>query len=176
MTLLSWKTAVCFFCLQVFVPLSDATETIMTPAGLLIIRQIDSSELGTSFKVTLDGKTVIHTDESDNLSNFSEFPVPNLLMFARVNTASCSALAVFQQTNWGNACSGGPIWILSIGNDRTFHVSKSIDFCNGPAPSVSLRNGTIEIIIPSSVDKGKTDRRLSSEKWRFKDRALERVR
>lgn len=125
-------------------------ENVITPSGLLVIRQMDKGVLGADFTVMLGKKEVIRSKEGDEKTPFSNFPVPHLLKYVDKAIPPFEAVAVFQQFSWGNACNGGPIWFLGIHKDGTFTVSDPIDFCGGPSPKVMVTPDAIHVISPDS--------------------------
>ena len=102
-----------------------------TPAGLLIIEQVDDRKLGSEFNVRLANLPVLHSKEGDKTAAFPDFPVPDVIRYVGEPVGPFDAVAVFQQFNWGNACDGGPIWLLGVSHDRSFTKSNPIDNCGG---------------------------------------------
>jgi hypothetical protein len=150
-------------------------QEVTTPGGPLVIKQMDEGALGTDFVVTLGQQVVIRAKEGDPETTFADFPVPKLVKYVDQPVLPFAAVAVFQQYNWGNACNGGPIWFLGIYKDGTFSVSKSIDFCGGPSPLVSVTPDGVHVVLPASTVKdGATT--LAEEEWVFSENRLRRVR
>jgi hypothetical protein len=143
-----------------------AEDAVMTPGGLLVIRQLDEGFLGSDFAVMLGKREVIRSKEGDEQTPFSNFPVPHLLKYVDKAIPPFEAVAVFQQFSWGNACNGGPIWFLGIHKDGTFTVSDPIDFCGGLSPKVTVTSEAVHVISPAS--DGKNESEPSPEKeWIF---------
>lgn len=141
-------------------------EEVITPGGLLVIRQLDKGLLGADFAVMLGKREVIRSNEGDEKTPFSNFPVPRLLKYVDKAIPPFEAVAVFQQFSWGNACNGGPIWFLGIHKDGTFTVSDPIDFCGGPSPMVTVTPEAVHVISPAS--DGQNGSEPSPEKeWIF---------
>jgi hypothetical protein len=131
-------------------PVAAQQEQLITPGGPLIIKQLDKRLLGSSFVVMLGEREVIRTEEGDENATFPRFPVPRVIAYAEKGIPPFSAVAVFQQFSWGNACNGGPIWFLGIHRDGTFWASNPIDFCGGASPIVSVTPDAIRVILPAS--------------------------
>jgi hypothetical protein len=111
---------------------STIKEQRATPAGPLVIEQVDEGPLGNEFFVYLAGKTVLHSKLDDNSTEFPAYPIPHLFAYFDGPIGESDAVAVFQQSNWGNACDGGPVWFLGISRDGNFKKSNSIEFCGPP--------------------------------------------
>lgn len=141
-------------------------EEVMTPGGLLVIRQLDNELLGADFAVMLGKREVIRSKEGDEKTPYSSYPVPHLLKYIDKAIPPFAAVAVFQQFSWGNACNGGPIWFLAIHKDGTFTVSDPIDFCGGPSPMITVTPEAVHVILPAS--DGQNGSEPSPEKeWVF---------
>lgn len=150
-------------------------DTLATPAGTLTIRQLDEGDLGDDFAVTLGGRMVMRSTLGDAHTRFPDFPVPGLLQYIDRPLPPFTAVAVFQQNNWGNACDGGPIWLLGIYADGRFRISEPIDFCGGPPPVVHVEGTAVQIDIPASRDaQGAVT--VPAEAWVFANGKLRRVR
>jgi hypothetical protein len=145
-------------------PVGAQQEQLITPGGPLIIRQLDKRLLGSNFVVMLGEREVIRTEEGDENATFPDFPVPRVIAYAENGIPPFSAVAVFQQFSWGNACSGGPIWFLGIHKDGTFWASNSIDFCGGAPPIVSITSDAIHVILPGS-DLGNGSAPTPKREW-----------
>jgi hypothetical protein len=46
-------------------------------------------------------------------------------------------VVLVQQHMAGNACNGGPLWLLGLRRDASYAVSSAIDFFGGADPIVS---------------------------------------
>jgi hypothetical protein len=111
---------------------STIKEQRTTPAGQLVIEQVDEGPLGNEFFVYLAGKTILHSKLDDNTTEFPDYPVPHIFAYFDGPVGESDAVAVFQQSNWGNSCNGGPVWFLGISRDGNFKKSNSIEFCGPP--------------------------------------------
>lgn len=141
-------------------------QEVMTPGGLLVIRQLDKELLGSAFVVMLGKREVIRSKEGDEKTPFSSFPVPRLLKYVDKAIPPFAAVAVFQQFSWGNACNGGPIWFLGIHQDATFTVSDPIDFCGGPSPIVTATPEAVHVISPA-FDGQNASESAPEKEWVF---------
>jgi len=164
---LRWQLAVA--CIAIFVlPVAVAKqEGIATPAGRLIIRQMDSEVLGKEFEIKLGNQQVIRTQEGIGEVPFSDFPIPRLLKYVGKSIPPFDAVAVFQQFNWGNACNGGPIWFLGIHKNKMFSISEPIDFCGGPTPRVSVSSKAIYVALPTTKIQEATEN-SPNDKWMYR--------
>jgi hypothetical protein len=141
-----------------------------TPAGPLIIEQVNDQEPGREFKVCLAGQTVLHSKEGDAATAFPDFPEPVVIGYFREPIGPFDAVAVFQQFSSGNACNGGPIWFLGISRDGRFTRSEPIDACGGAAPQVTVNRGVIHLTLPQ------TGQASPAEEWIYSGRELVRTR
>lgn len=149
---------------------ASTKEEFVTPAGRLVIEQLDDQQLGTDFEVRLASRTVLHSKEGDDATAFPDFPVPDIIKYIDEPIGPFDAAAVFQQFNWGNACNGGPIWFLGIRRDGTFNRSAPIDACGGPAPQVTVNDGVIHLTLPQPGQAS------PPEEWTYSGRELKRTR
>lgn len=133
-----WRVIFALLLISISVSAAAQQEQLTTPGGLLIIRQLDQRLLGTKFVVMLGQREVIRTKEGDEKTSFPNFPVPRVIAYVGKAITPFSAVAVFQQFNWGNACHGGPIWFLGIHEDGTFWVSNPSTFAVEYPPSSRL--------------------------------------
>ncbi len=146
----------------------SAGETA-TPAGALLIRQLDNLPLGNHFLVTLGDQRVIETELGDDAKPFADFPVPELLKYVDREIGAYDAVAVFQQSNWGNACASGPIWFLGIHRSGAFSRTAPIDACSTAPPVVTVQKGAIDVVLPGSA-------KVAAQEWRYNGTVPERIR
>ncbi len=140
-----------------------------TPGGTLVIRQLDGLPLGNHFLVMLGDQRVVETKLGDDAKPFADFPVPELLKYVDREVGAYDAVVVFQQSNWGNACAGGPIWFLGIHRNGAFSRSTPIDACPTAPPLVTVQNGAIDVVLPGSA-------KVAAQEWRYSGTAPERIR
>ncbi|MGY6274210.1 hypothetical protein [Methylomonas sp. MgM2] len=150
-------------------------ENITTPGGTLIIRQLDQWLLGAEFVVILGQHEVLHTEEGNNRRSFPDFPEPRVIAYVAKRMPPFSAVAVFQQFSWGNACNGGPIWFLGIREEGTFLVSDAIDYCGGPLPIISVTEDAVYVVLPASK-LADGDKPISKRVWIFRQGKVQQVR
>jgi hypothetical protein len=141
--------ATCFLSISCWPALASTKKEIPTPGGPLIIEYVSDQEPSREFNVFLSGQTILHSKEGD--APFPGFPEPKVIKYFGEPIGPFEAVAVFQQFSLGNACNGGPIWMLGISHDRSFTRSDPIDNCGGPAPEVTVNNGAIHVIFPETV-------------------------
>lgn len=123
-------------------------ERIKTVAGEIKVVQLDDGELGCKYAVLLDEQSIVKTDCEEDVGRFEGFPVPRI--YKRITTAvpPFDEVIVFQQGMWGNACNGGPLWLLGLKSDGSFMISANIDHCGGPDPIVKQEGRKVIVNIP----------------------------
>jgi len=92
---------------------------------------------------------------------------PTLLLYSNLHSSNNNVL-VFIDTPWGNACDGGPIHIISQGDNGIYKLQKAIDFCGGHYPTITSGPEGLIIKIPSLNIEG-TNKKIPPEKWIFKN-------
>jgi hypothetical protein len=150
--------------------LAATTQPLATPAGPLVIEQVNVQEPHREFKVYLASQMVSHSKEGDAATAFPDFPEPVVIGYVGERIGGFDAVAVFQQFSSGNACNGGPIWLLGISRDGGFTRSKPIDACGGPAPQVTVNHSVIHLTLRQT---GKTS---PAEEWTYSGQELQRTR
>lgn len=144
-------------------------DSLKTIVGELKVIPLDANPLGTKFAVLLNGKIVLQTDgERDD--KFSDFPVPKILYYA--NASPENDVVVMQQFSWGNACNGGPIWLLDIKKDSSYKFKGPIDFCGGPAPKIESINEKVIISISNTNMQNAKHRNVLTEVWTYYNNVL----
>lgn len=149
-----------------------AQKRIGTIAGALEIAELPRAANGQdAFAVRLAGKELRRTGGA---GDFADFPVPRVLHRYPQGIAPFDETIVFQQDMRGNACDGGPLWILGLKRDGTYAISDPVDFCGGKAPQLSATREQLTIVLPGGpLNRG--EGRLPTETWRYRDGKLTRV-
>jgi hypothetical protein len=150
---------------------ASTKKQFATPAGLLVIEQLNDQPLGTEFEVRLANQVVLHTKQGDDATAFPDFPVPDIIKYVGEPIGPFDAVAVFQQFTWGNLCNGsGYIWFLGIARDGRYNKSAPVDACGVLAPQVSVNDGTIHLTLtqPSQASPG--------QEWTYSGRELKQIR
>lgn len=143
-----------------------------TVAGRLeVVEQPKANDGQEAFRITLAGRELRRTGSG---GDFPDFPAPRILQRYEHGIAPFDQVFVFQQDMRGNACDGGPLWILGLRRDGSHAISKPIDFCGGKAPQLSATREQLTIVLPG----GPTNRgegTVPSEIWRYRDGEVTRV-
>lgn len=159
-------------------PLDGAAETVrsqvQTAAGELRIIQLDEGPLGGRFRIDLAGKTVLETDIDRRELPFFGFPAPQIQLHVRAGVAPFVQTVVFQQHGWGNACNGGPLWVLGLRRDGTWATSDSIPYCGGGDPRLTVKRDRIIITLPGGPPNRGTGA-VKADAWEFHDGRVARV-
>lgn len=142
-----------------------------TPAGPLVIEQLDDQQLGTEFEVRLANQVVLHTKEGDDATAFPGFPVPVIIKYVDEPIGPFDAVAVFEQFTWGNICNGsGNIWLLGITRDGRYSRSAPVDACDVLAPQVTVNDGVVHVALP------RPGQASLPEEWTYSGRQLKQIR
>lgn len=144
----------------------DSPARIDTVAGALEIAELPRGAHGAeTFAIRLAGKELRRTGEG---GDFADFPAPRILQRYPQGIAPFDEVVVFQQDMRGNACDGGPLWILGLKRDGSYAMSEPIDFCGGKAPQLSATRDELTIVLPGGpLNRGEGE--IPSETWRYRD-------
>ena len=104
-------------------------EHVLTKAGELKVLQLDKGEMGCKFSVALDEKVILKTDCESKSTEFHAFPIPSILASFNSKVSPYDEIVVLQQSMWGNACGGGPVWVLGLKTNGSFKRLNVIDYC-----------------------------------------------
>jgi hypothetical protein len=137
---------------------------VETVAGDLLIRKSEGSSECT---VDIAGTVVARIDCEGAY-------LPNVLANFQ-NVGSLRQVLVLQETPTGNACNGGPVRVISITGDLKASASRPLDFCGGPNPQIVRRANGVLITFPGGPPN-RGSGRLPTERWRFSERKLEKLR
>lgn len=143
----------------------------------LLVKQWDAFKLGHKFTVELNGRQLLMSNSDDPNSEFFEFPYPKILQLFSNRKDLDNYVAVFQQYSWGNACNGGPIWLLSILEAGQYGRFGPIDYCGGGVqPVVTQSAQHIEISLPcDGRDEPSRSTQVRHERWRYSSGKLAQV-
>lgn len=157
----------------------DATTSQTSRAGPVdtVAGRIEIGELPRTddrrqaFRVTLAGRELLRTGGG---GKFEDFPIPEVLRRYPQGIAPFDEVLVFQQQMRGNACNGGPLWILGLRRDGSHAVSDPIDFCGGRDPQLTATREALTITLPGGpLNRGEGT--IPTETWRYRDGKLERI-
>lgn len=142
-----------------------------TVAGRIEISELPRADDGRqAFRVTLAGRELLRTGGG----KFEDFPIPEILRRYSQGIAPFDEVLVFQQQMRGNACNGGPLWILGLRRDGSHAVSDPIDFCGGRDPELSATREALTITLPGGPPN-RGEGMIPTETWRYRDGKLERI-
>ena len=137
--------------------------TLDTVAGRLQIKRLPGAQGQETFRIALQGAQLIRTGSG---GEFPDFPVPRVLK-RYTGIAPFDEVIVFQQNMHGNACDGGPLWILGLKRDGTYAISDPIDFCGGKSPQLSATREELKIVFPGGpLNRGEGT--MPTETWRYR--------
>ncbi len=153
-------------------PTPASATGIDTVAGRLEIAELPRADGGQeAFRITLAGRELRRTGGG---GDFPDFPAPRILQRYERGIAPFDETIVFQQDMRGNACDGGPLWILGLRRDGGHAISKPIDFCGGKAPQLSATREQLTIVLPGGpLNRGEGE--VPIETWRYRDGEIVRV-
>lgn len=80
-------------------------------------------------------------------------------------------VVVIQEQPQGNACNGGSLHILGIGNDDRVAPVKVIDYCGGPDPAFARRGDAVQITLPGGAPN-RGDAVIPQTVWTFRNGTL----
>jgi hypothetical protein len=80
-------------------------------------------------------------------------------------------VVVIQEQPQGNACNGGSLHILGIGNDDRVAPVKVIDYCGGPDPVFARRGDAVQITLPGGAPN-RGDAVIPQTVWTFRNGTL----
>lgn len=104
-------------------------EHLLTKAGDLKVLQLDKDKLGCKFEVKLNERVLLQTDCESRSREFHSFPVPSILATFDRDVSPYDQIVILQQSMWGNACGGGPIWVLGLKSNGSFKRLIVVNYC-----------------------------------------------
>lgn len=153
-------------------PAATSEPQADTVAGRLDIEALPRGAHGDeSFRIALAGKELRRTGAG---GDFPDYPAPRILERYPQGIAPFDEVIVFQQDMRGNACDGGPLWMLGLKRDGSYAISDPIDFCGGKAPQLSATREQLTIVMPGGPpNRGEGE--LPTETWRYRDGKVEQM-
>jgi hypothetical protein len=136
---------------------------VQTVAGRLEIAPVGGGTRSDAHVVRMDGHELLRTGAG---GAFADFPLPRLL--ARFGAlAPFDEVLVFQQHMYGNACSGGPLWILGLRRGGAPVRSTAIDYCGGADPELETRGAALLVTLPGAAANGVLAGQ-APQRWEFR--------
>lgn len=148
-------------------------ERLGTVAGELTIGRQEPEPLPV-WAVRLGGELVRRFDARDEGDELAAFPQPSLLRRIGGGVAPFDEVVVLQQHGGGNACNGGPLWLLGLRRDGDFSASPAIDFCGGGEPHVERDGERLRIEIPGGPPN-RGEGWVAGETWVYEEGVLRRL-
>jgi hypothetical protein len=153
-------------------PQSPFDDSLNTVAGELRIVEL---ERNCRYEVTLRGKRLLATDCGNDKDENAAAPIPQILVYSKIPLKPFSQVVVVQQQMTGNACDGGPLWLLGLKADGSSSLSSRIDFCGGAQPSITVEPHRIVIAIPGGPrNRGKGS--VPPERWAYQNGEVKRLK
>jgi hypothetical protein len=153
-------------------PQASDGDTLHTVAGEIRIVEL---ERNCRYEVTINGKRLIATDCGDEQDPNAGAPRPEILVYSRLPAKPFSQVVIFQQQMAGNACDGGPLWLLGLRTDGPASRSTNIDFCGGAQPSITVEQDRIVISIPGGP-RNRGEGVVPGEDWLYQNDELTRLK
>jgi len=147
---------------------ADSADTV---AGRLQIAALPRDDGREVFAITLAGRELRRTGAG---GDFPDYPAPQILQRYEQGIVPFDEVLVFQQQMRGNACNGGPLWILGLRRDGSHAISKPIDFCGGKAPQLSATRDQLTIVLPGGPPN-RGEGTIPTETWRYRNGEVSRV-
>ncbi|MFL5298709.1 MAG: hypothetical protein ACJ798_20205, partial [Phenylobacterium sp.] len=110
------------------------SESAPTGDGTVTVSPSPTRPRGQSFQVAVGPTVVLTTDAANPKSPFANFPIPVLLAHFFRSRAVREDILVVQQDSTGNACDGGPLWLLVVAKGQPPRRTPPIDWCGGGDP------------------------------------------
>ena len=152
---------------QFALPPRGGGTSVHTVAGLLRIAPVVGAADGDAHVVRLGGQELLRTGAG---GEFADFPLPLLLARYR-GLAPFDEVLVIQQHMYGNACNGGPLWVLALRGGAPPVRSGAIDYCGGGEPVLAASAGALSITLPGAPASQRHDG-VAAQRWEFRDGEL----
>jgi hypothetical protein len=131
---------------------------------------------GQTFRVVVGRSVVLITDPAKPRGAFADFPIPDFIAhFSNTGLAGQDVIVV-QQDATGNACDGGPLWLLILGKGRAPKLTRPIDWCGGAPPQIRAEGAKIVIRLPATPPSGQAGPDgVPGETWVFEAGRLRKL-
>jgi hypothetical protein len=147
-----------------------------TASGVAVVEARGGPGPGQTFRVTVGRSVVLTTDPAKSDGVFADFPIPDFIAHFSTPGLAAQDVIVVQQDATGNACDGGPLWLLILGKGRAPKLTPPIDWCGGPPPQVRAEGAKIVIRLPATPPSGqKGSGGVRGETWVFEAGRLRRI-
>nr|CBA33934.1 hypothetical protein Csp_B21510 [Curvibacter putative symbiont of Hydra magnipapillata] len=126
------------------------------------------NETSGTCSISLSRRTLVQFDCADAY-------LPELIFQSSQHAKEQGQVLVIQENPMGNACNGGPIYVIGITADGSTVTSPRIDFCGGKAPVFSEQKEGLRITFPGggrNHGKGKTP----DEVWHWSRGQLKKIK
>ncbi|MBB6600454.1 hypothetical protein [Luteimonas sp. MC1825] len=149
---------------------ANGAQVMQTVAGRLEISPAGTGTHGDAHVVRLDGRELLRTGAD---GAFADFPLPRLVARYRA-LAPFDEVLVFQQHMYGNACSGGPLWMLGLRRGGAAVRSAPIDYCGGGDPVLQADGAALRVTLPGAPASG-VHAGQAPQRWEFRAGELRRL-
>lgn len=147
-------------------------DQVATSAGLL---QVEELERGCRYRVVLGAKEILQSDCERRATPADDAPIPAVHTYYKSGIEPFVDVVLLQQQMLGNACNGGPFWLVALRPDKSFFVSKLIDYCGGAPAEITWTAQQLELVFPSApLNRGAGTSK--TERWRFKEGVLRQIK
>lgn len=151
----------------------EIVERLDTAAGELTIGRQEPEPLAV-WALRVGGELVRRFDARDEADDLAASPQPTVLRRFVSGVAPFDEVVVVQQHGGGNACDGGPLWLLGLRRDGSFSASPTIDVCGGREPRVERDGGRIRIEVPGGPPN-RGEGWIPGETWLYEGGTLRRL-
>jgi len=142
-------------------PTFAADRSLDTVAGRIVV-----SIANDKCSLSLNGQLLL------NLDCVASFLPVFLGKFGK--TGPFDQVVVLQESPKGNACNGGPLYLIGMGRNKSSAVFGPVDFCGGRSPVFSKGADSITIIFPGGTPNIGTGH-IPDEKWLFHDKKVTKI-
>jgi hypothetical protein len=147
-----------------------------TASGAAVVEARGAPGPGQTFRVTVGRSVVLTTDPAKSDGVFADFPIPHFIAHFSTPGLAAQDVIVVQQDATGNACDGGPLWLLILGKARAPKLTRPIDWCGGPPPQVRAEGAKIVIRLPATPPGGQAGSGgVRGETWVFEAGRLRKI-
>ena len=125
-------------------------DSIKTIAGeFRITEKKISEESSCKFDISFNGKIILQTDCTNEKNEYAGTPIPIIHTYYKASgVRPFDEVILLQFHMTGNACNGGPFVFIGLKENKTFKISKAIDYCGGPSPIVTWSDTKVTLFVP----------------------------